>query len=103
MRDFFCKIPSPILIIFMDYADFQFVLNPGFAELDVFNAAEEIFDQRYQLNKMIRECSHFTSEEIFIHLKNVPGSVLNSLGLSFNRENFSDILRKILNMRFSRV
>lgn len=46
MRDLFVRLPTSILEIFLNYAHVQFLLNPGLNELDVYQIAEEVFDQR---------------------------------------------------------
>jgi len=46
MRDLFVRLPTPVLEMLLDYVHFQFLLNSGLNELDVYQIAEEVFDQR---------------------------------------------------------
>ena len=111
MRDLFSSLPTPILNAFLGYAHFKFITNPGFTELDIFNLAEEIIDQRqftffgnseqndFSLDEMIRQCGYFSSAEVCTYVHNVSNSVLRSLRRAYNREGCSEIIRKILNKR----
>lgn len=113
MRDLFARVPTLILKSFLSYAHFRFIRNFGFTEHDIFCMAEEIYDQRqftlppnhyeksqYCIEDIIVKCSYMSSEEVINYLQNVPNSVLSTLRHAYEREGFSEIIRRILNSRY---
>ena len=68
LRELFVKIATIYLNMLINYAHFKFIENPSFQELDAFQMAEEVFDQRnfefigtsttgdYLIAEIIRRC-----------------------------------------------